>query len=476
MKDKIKLMFSSIVALSVMVITLLVSTIVLAVSNKSLRDSQSDMADAQAEVYDFYLTLGTMPTLYATINAYNNKNPNTYMWFSRGNTISKEYSADFIHYFSTQSNTNAESEFDFFEIREKVREIIQKNPAAKFHLYCDDLRVRFIPDIFVAAGVEFEAIEVTLLSDGTGTYSMFGEIGEGDSESYDEFASQKSEFEAILKDYKDHRSNKTYRPSRFTDKTASELCRYAFFVSTYSNVNYWVQSPDYLVNNNSESMNDSRYKMNIVRKDPKAMYNSLNAQTKSEYQKVVLANALVGSDTLHTLEDAANYFNSQLSNRDKEVVLILGTNRDTKAQNESYINQTIEFYTPTLKAGDNTKVVYKGKEYGISAGATEVVVDGKNLSIGECAVYLFFKGHPGYPAKPDLVKYFEDNNIVMLPHRTPVEVLFWMYDVKVGGYQSTSFISTEKGQTEFFYGEPTTEALVLMKDSGFFDGTVIFSE
>ena len=82
---------------------------------------------AQAEVYDFYLTLGTMPTLYATINAYNNKNPNTYMWFSRGNTISKEYSADFIHYFSTQSNTNAESGFDFFEIREKVREIIQKN-------------------------------------------------------------------------------------------------------------------------------------------------------------------------------------------------------------------------------------------------------------------------------------------------------------------------------------------------------------
>ena len=45
-------------------------------------------------------------------------------------------------------------------------------------------------------------MEVTLLSDGTGTYSMFGEIGEWDSESYDEFASQKSEFEAILKDYK----------------------------------------------------------------------------------------------------------------------------------------------------------------------------------------------------------------------------------------------------------------------------------
>ena len=31
--------------------------------------------------YDFYITLGTMPTLYATLNAYARQNPNTYMWF-----------------------------------------------------------------------------------------------------------------------------------------------------------------------------------------------------------------------------------------------------------------------------------------------------------------------------------------------------------------------------------------------------------
>ena len=47
-----------------------------------------------------------MPTLYATLNAYENKNSNTYMWFYRGNTISKEYSAPFIQYFSTQSESD----------------------------------------------------------------------------------------------------------------------------------------------------------------------------------------------------------------------------------------------------------------------------------------------------------------------------------------------------------------------------------
>jgi hypothetical protein len=85
-----------------------------------------------------------MPTLYATLNAYQNQNPNTYMWFFRGNTISKQYSADFIHYFSTQSSTNANSKINYLEIRKKVKEILIKNPASKFTLYCDDLRTQFI--------------------------------------------------------------------------------------------------------------------------------------------------------------------------------------------------------------------------------------------------------------------------------------------------------------------------------------------
>ena len=39
---------------------------------------------------------------------------------------------------------------------------------------------------------------------------------------------------------------------------------------------------------------------------------------------------------------------------------------------------------------------------------------------------------------------FQQHNIKTLPKRTPVEVLFWMYNVKVGGYASTSYLSCEK--------------------------------
>lgn len=460
---KFKIMLMTTIVLATMVVGLSVSTIVLAIQNSALMKKDQ----TEPVTCDFYLTMGTMPTLYATLNAYANQNPNTYMWFTRGNTISKEYSADYIHYFDTlQATDNSDSQVDFLLIREKVRDILALNPNVKFRLWCDDLRVQFIPDIFVAAGVDFADLEVTLLSDGTGTYNVFSNITEP------KYTGQAAQWQQILQDYTDHRADHTY--TKYTDTVAGNLQDLAFYVSTFDNVQYWIQNPEYLVNTLSPSFNQAREQMNIVKKSPEVMYQGLDAATRAEYQKVVLANALVGSDTLHSLDDAVNYFNEQLSGRDKELVLILGTKYDDLTSNQTYVDQTLAYYTPTVKADDATKAVYKGHEYAVVDN--KIKVGDKTLPVGECAVYLFFKGHPAYPANAELSAYFAEKGIVVLPHRTPVEVLFWMYDVKVGGFQSTSFLSTTAGQTEFFYEAPTQSALLLMKEAGFFDNAVIFTK
>lgn len=418
--------------------------------------------------YDFYITLGTMPTLYATLNAYARRNPNTYMWFLRGNTISHEYSADFIHYFSTQSQTNASSEVNWALIRDKVKEIKAADPEARFHLYCDDLRVSFIPHIFVYAGVDFEDLRVTFLSDGTGTYNNFAAM----TDSY--YAGYADTWASILETYKNGRDDAEFVPPyQDNNQSMQDLQYLAFYVSTFDNVDFWVQSPEYLMNEHS-AVDAARSSMHIVKKDPSAMYTALPEETRTAYQKVVLANALVDSDTLNTLEDAVSYFDAKLSGRDKEIVLILGTNKKTLDENKFYIDETLAFYTPTLSADDATKVTYKGQTYTVEAGASTVTVDGKELKIGELGVYLFFKGHPAHPADETLQGYFADHGIEILPHRTPVETLFWMYDVKVGGYQSTSFLSCFKGQTEFIYEMPTAEAIVQMMNVGFFEGCAIF--
>lgn len=418
--------------------------------------------------YDFYITLGTMPTLYATLSAYERQNPNTYMWFLRGNTISYEYSADFIHYFGTQSQTNASSEVNWGLIRDKVKEIKTADPEAKFHLFCDDLRVAFIPHIFVYAGVNFEDLRVTFLSDGTGTYNNFAAM----TDSY--YAGYKATWSDILDTYQNGRDNADFVPPyEDTNQSMQDLQYLAFYVATFDNVDFWVQSPDYLFNEHSV-VDSARKTMHIVKKDPAQMYAKLPDAVRADYQKVVLANALVDSDTLNTLEDAAAYFDSKLAGRDKEIVLILGTNKKTLEENKFYIDSTLAFYTPTVSADDATKVSYKGKTYTVESGATAVTVDGKELKIGELGVYLFFKGHPAHPADETLQGYFADHGIEILPHRTPVETLFWMYDVKVGGYESTSFLSCYKGQTEFIYEQPKAEAIQQMMNVGFFEGVAIF--
>lgn len=429
-------------------------------------DTSEDEVDAHT--YDFYITLGTMPTLYATLNAYKRQNPNTYMWFLRGNTISYEYSADFIQYFGTQSQTNASSEVNWGLIRDKVKEILAADPEAKFHLYCDDLRVSFIPHIFVYAGVDFEDLRVTFLSDGTGTYNNYALM----TDSY--YAGYADTWASILETYKNGRNDAEFVPPyEDTAQSMQDLQYLAFYVSTFDNVDFWVQSPAYLLNDHA-AVTAARESMHIVEKNPAEMYANLPDAVRADYQKVVLANALVDSDTLTTLEDAVAYFDSKLANRDKEIVLILGTNKKTLDENKFYIDETLKFYTPTVSAEDATKVTYKGQTYTVEAGAATVTVDGKELKIGELGVYLFFKGHPAHPADETLQGYFADHGIEILPHRTPVETLFWMYDVKVGGYQSTSFLSCYKGQTEFIYEMPDAEAIVQMMNIGFFEGCAIF--
>lgn len=435
--------------LAALAISFITSTIVLATANSQKNKRAQNR-------YDFYITLGTMPTLYATINAYQNQNPNTYMWFERGNTISYEYSAPFIHYLSGQAQDNRKSQPNFLDMRATVRNILKKDPSAKFHLFCDDLRVRFILDIFVAAGVEFDTLDVTFLSDGTLSYNVYNQITEND---YLTFAKRWTNY---LNLYIKNRSNYTYvAPDIPLSFHAMELQEFAPYLSTFSNINYWIQYPEYLVNTQAPSLQKSKLNMNIIQKSPKAMYDSLNEQIRHDYQRVVLANTLVDNNTLNTLDDAVKYFDDRLQKTDKEVVLLLGTNKASLAENTPYLQKTLAFYIPTLQSGN--QILYKGKSYTTADNST-IVVDGKTLKIGELGVYLYFKPHPAFTPDNSLKNFLNQHKIETLPLKTPAEVLFWMYDVKVGGYQSTAYLSCKKGQVEFIYLENAQKDPIQWKD------------
>lgn len=136
--------------------------------------------------YYFYVTFGTMPTLYAGIHLLSHDKP-SYVFYSRSRTFDPaEFpgraevttAAD-----RTADATQAEMEAMAREMKRRILEINSADPTAVFGLYVDDLRCRIGYDWFVAQGIDSARVKVSMLSDGTGTYNNFyNYFGDGRTE------------------------------------------------------------------------------------------------------------------------------------------------------------------------------------------------------------------------------------------------------------------------------------------------------
>lgn len=71
---------------------------------------------------------------------------------------------------------------------------------------------------------------------------------------------------------------------------------------------------------------------------------------------------------------------------------------------------------------------------------------------------ILYKGHPAWPLSRFIdgdtrKKFFNENGITILPNATPAETFMYLYEnVYVGGYYSTTFTSSQVGQTICFFG------------------------
>lgn len=71
---------------------------------------------------------------------------------------------------------------------------------------------------------------------------------------------------------------------------------------------------------------------------------------------------------------------------------------------------------------------------------------------------ILYKGHPAWPLSrftdgEAREKFFNENGITILPNATPAETFMYLYEnVYVGGYYSTTFTSSQVGQTICFFG------------------------
>ncbi|HZJ89653.1 MAG TPA: hypothetical protein VFD05_03075, partial [Bacilli bacterium] len=302
-------------------------------------------------------------------------------------------------------------------ILEQLFKLRMKHEEPYFNFYFDDLRAHYILDFPIAANIPYANYGITMLSDGTGSYSTYKGIKE----------SEYVEFQANWDNYVNSYQNEGMLFNWGSDNNGMPLHKYAPFLTKYANVNYWLQFPEYLSNTESDTLNADKVNFKITKKNPHAMYEALDQENLPLFNDAVLSAA----------ETNIAYYNEQFIGRDRDILIITGTNLRGLETNVDYIDQVIADYGDTH--------------------------------------YMYFKPHPAYPPDGELNSYFDANGIITLPHRTPMEAILWMYpDVYIGGYNSSLYMSSEPGQTLFFFGN-ITDPLTDLVDVGHFDNVTYYT-
>ena len=267
--------------------------------------------------HNFYITFGTLPTLYAGLHLLNHQVP-SYVFYERNNTFDPQYLPSYATVVNLGGNEVQYIMRDY--MKAKILEINQNNPNAIFGLYVDDLRARIGYDWFIAQGIDPSRIKVTLLSDGTGSYNEFynqyGTEGVGESlwiNTINEINTLNSSFA---------RNNRTFAVPEF------ESWNWPWPISTLPNYRYFLQYPEYLESNDSYVQSQIPI-MKTVNIPPYEILNNLTATQKDTFLK------MAGLDY--------NQLNTMLNQSPKKNLVIIATVNSSSL--EDLIDQTMETYS-----------------------------------------------------------------------------------------------------------------------------------
>lgn len=371
-------------------------------------------AGFDAPDYYFYVTFGTMPTLYAGLHLLSHDKP-SYVFYERSKTFAASefpsraevtVAAD-----PTDNATDADERRMRTEMKRRIREINAADPTAVFGLYVDDLRCRIGYDWFVAQGIDSARVKVSMLSDGTATYdnfdAYFGDAGRAE-QNWNAYASQ---VEALDWDH-GGRYPETRSIGEFESPT------WPYYLSTRPNYRLEMQDGS-LLESSGQFMDRQLAAMNILSVQPYALLSSLPPSAQQQFYRM----ASFDYDRFAEMFDASP----------KRNLIIIGTSHKSSESEQTqrrYVKKIVDRY---------------GEEYDI-----------------------FFKPHPADKSSADYGKRF---GLTLLPGQMPFEIFVWSLIDKIdliGGYQSTVFLTVPVDKVGFIFA-PGAASLIRPLDILFRD-------
>ena len=385
--------------------------------------------------YDIYCINATYPLLLVSMDIVNNKNNEGLIWFSRYGTLDlekvKEINPNLIFSkYLTEDTSKIDLDNVNTEIKSYVTKIMEEDKAAYFKLYIDEFLFWYEYPIFEELGITEDKYEVIMYSDGTLSYTA--KYGITKEKSYDFFNEEKEKYEKILNELREGKylnslqDLKYLEPSEKGDRTEKLISQYDtnyILLSTLrENVSYYLQYPE-LITYQDEKVKNKMQKANIKKMTAIEKYKNLTQESKDAVNEIL---------NLNKEEMGQKYFVG-----DKQKLVITGANPFYEAYTKEEFENMLE----------QVKKQY-GKDY-----------------------QLLYKPHPKSEPNEEQTEILNKFEIKILPAKLPMEAILFVYDdIKIGGFPSTLYMSTENTDTLFFFAkskEKLVEPLNILYDSLF---------
>jgi len=298
-----------------------------------------------------------------------------------------------------------------------IADLYAMDNDATFTFYTDDTVANVVLWWSYGNNLDEKNFEIVMYTEGSSTVNR---IRQHNYTTYAQWRSVRAEYLDYLDDLRNG-----------TDITSIWKTKYAFVMNADENVRHIVNSKEAILN--TLAQNDAEYAAyrafmgsNLEQVSISEGLAKVSAANKIEDLEFLLRTRWI--DNTGAIGSANDYFSN---GNGKKNLMIIGTS--VSGENNSYgagTGTTLMTFMPYL-------LQTYGEEYNI-----------------------FYKGHPSYPIQAfsdGRAEYFAQNNIIVLPNAVPAETYMYLYqDVYIGGYYSSTMLSSKVGQTLFFFGKEQT--------------------
>lgn len=384
-------------------------------------------------IYNLYWESATLPVLYCALDMVTN-NYKSILTFTRTDTINIDaLDKDRFIYI-----VNGAGDQHLAEAKRITARLAYEDEYSYFRLFVTDVYNQLEIFSFMQYGIPSYRYEVKLVSDGAYTYnSAFPyredntfSLWESNKKMYDGIVDKALKGDILLGDnglyYIDYNDKKI--TSAYTDGPTDKM---AIMAAQRDNVELWCAYPETLTSKDAKVTAELE-KANMPKMAPDIMYSNLTEEQRAEFLKIVNFDK--------------DSFDKTYFGEEGDYLIITGTNPVTGSFTDDEFIAILE-----------------------------------NI-IGDYEGYnILFKPHPSAipsdTVSPAIYSYLTQHNVKILPGRLPMEVISWVYsDVKMGGFDSSLFMSVPQGNVEFFIAQSSESLSALTKqlyNDGVF-GTPVF--